>query len=118
MNSNVYSIEIDCLSGQPNPLVLITAKEFKEIFDLVMKLDNSEPRPLFDGLGFRGFRVSSDTEEIIIQKAVIAIKVGIHTTYKKPSEETLWYINSVIGRNNTDGNIAFILKNIQPDFKW
>jgi len=116
MNSIAYSIEIDCLSGQPNPVINIPAHEFDEIFNRIIHLNNSEPRPLFDGLGFRGFRIKAKNREIIIQKEIIRIKEDGRVDYKRSSAEILRFVHNVIIRNNKDEKITLILRAIQTDY--
>lgn len=60
-DQNTTRIELDIFSGRPNPTWRMSRADTQTLARMVETLSRSEPKTLFDGLGYRGFIVTSPT---------------------------------------------------------
>lgn len=71
-----FFLEIDYFSGRPNPKIALRQEDFAACCEKIYALETTEPRALFDGLGFRGFILSGPGTTLHIQKNIIKIQAN------------------------------------------
>lgn len=60
-DQNTTRIELDIFSGRPNPAWRLSSADTETLGRMIEKLARAEQVALFDGLGYRGFIVTSAT---------------------------------------------------------
>ncbi len=71
-------VELDAFSGRPNPRWVLTPAEATEFFSLLGRLrPDSRDARVPDQLGYRGFVVRADREEIRVFRETVFTRQGV-----------------------------------------
>jgi prephenate dehydrogenase len=93
-------VELDAFSGRPNPRWELTGSEAAEFTKRLHDLKPSRNRAeAFEGLGYRGFIVRTDGEEIRVYRGIAIRKRGSNVEVLDDSHRTLerWLFHSARG---------------------
>lgn len=93
-------VELDAFSGRPNPRWELAGPEVSELTKQLRELKPSQGRAnTFEGLGYRGFVIRTDSEEIRVYRGVVVIERGGHEERLDDSGRTLerWLFHSAQG---------------------
>jgi hypothetical protein len=88
-------VEADIFSGRPNPSWELSDTLIEALLKTVKQLPETEAQSMFDGLGYRGFRVSfsnEDTQQMMtwsVQGDVVLIDLGGKVTYRQDVEQLI-----------------------------
>lgn len=83
---NDVEIEVDIFSGRPNPTWRLSQQEAQLLSTMLEQLSSAEPQDLFEGLGYRGFVVTSGkplagATTIRVFKGIVKFGVGDGASY-------------------------------------
>lgn len=84
-------VELDIFSGRENPTWILSRADAESLSSLIEKLPLSEPKPLFEGLGYRGFIVTlpvprTGVKSVRVYKSIV--KLG-DTAFRRDAERTV-----------------------------
>jgi|SRR5579863_8484679 len=112
-----YTLEIDYFSGRQNPLLEISERDFAALYRQVMSLKRSEDSLLFDGLGFRGFKVSDSTSTFLsLQKNIIKVESDRNVQYRKNDRKTRSKMIALVKKYDHKNNYGTLIEQIVIEY--
>jgi hypothetical protein len=90
-NEKPTRVELDIFSGRPNPTWSLSSADTATLAGMIEKLSRAEPAVLFDGLGYRGFIVTSPTPlvgatTIVVQRDIVKLSAD---NFRKDFDRTI-----------------------------
>lgn len=107
-----YSLTLDIFSGTPNPLLEIHKEDFTKLYLEVLRLQDTSPASLFDGLGFRGFILMGLDKKVIAQKKLIKINVTGNVFYKQAKPDIITQFVDLFRKYNNDKSLQSLIDEI------
>jgi len=112
-----YKIELDFFSGVQNPSLEITMEDFKTLYREVISLEKSVSSNLFDGLGFRGFIVTTtNSTSIYIQNKIIKIETVNDIQYFKSNHDIVLKVIKLFKSYDRENNFNALIKKTMDEY--